>query len=1162
MNYLRTKAMFFLVLLMANIGVFAIGIDYVTVAQDEVCGNDGKINFQITDLAYGQNFEVSLDGGSSWTIFTHDVMYSGDGYTIYNLSADNYYFRVREAGTTSYENYSGNPVVLAYSPLPAPELVGYYTNHGNTCVDNGAIGIIGVNATYYSIDNGATWQTSDVFSVPNGVYHEDDLMVKNDCGATAHYFRDDTFSVVSFQQIDIENATVGYGLDVDVDGDDPTCATCSDGTLWLNSYPQDFVGLEWSINGNTFESIDDYQENIPPGVYQITFKDGTCEYLHPDEVFVGGSFIVNIPDPMLKAQLVANTSINTNADAEIQYSEAWSFAGNIEVQSSSISDLTGIEAFIHLKELNCQSNNITVLNVSANTELTNLNCSGNSIGTLDLSVNSDLYDLNAGSCGLTDIDLSQNLALEYLTLSDNAFESLDLSLNALLDDVYLSDNSLLELTFGGNTPGYVDLANNQSLVCVQVGDPVFADNNWDFDSGVSFTSSVCLSSNAFLSDISISGTTIDNFAFDTYDYTINYPYCQSYDDNVTATLDDATANLNIELPGVSNNHVCTITVTAENGTTEHVYTVNFVASDEIVINSVTANHPNCPDYYGGFTVDATGGNGNLETGVFSNYWDDDTQQVETWSWWYDGSYPIDNIGASNYVIRVRDEDGCEEVYNSGDSIAIEEPEYTHEIGGYNNISAVGADNGSFIANASFEGASTYMYQLLVWDELYNTWDNLGVEQSSNEFENLAPGKYSYSFRALPMGCDIYTSPSTDVYVIISEPDLYTVTINVTDGTDPIDGASVTLDGTELTTDASGSVSFTDLMDGNYSYYVSADGYTSYPGNVTVNGADETVDVTLNLIPIHYSVTFNVTDGTNPVEGASVTFGAATLFTDASGVLVIDDQPAADYDWSVSASGFVSQNGTVTVLDQDVTIDVTLVAETQYYNVTFYVSDGTNPIEGATVTIGISDFVTLANGYVTSNALAAATFDYSVTADGYQTVQDQFTIVDQDITVNVELELLPAEVYDVTFNVTDGANPLENVTLSFNGSDFTSDASGEIIIYDVVPDTYVYSVEFAGYISETGEITVIDQDVTIEITLTWTEILEQTVVNVKFYPNPANDYIIVEQEDISLIEIIDICGKILFSKTASEASTKIDITNLNAGMYFIKTKNTLNKFIKQ
>ena len=125
MNYLRTKAMCFLVVLMANIGVFAIGIEYVTVIQDEVCGNDGRIRFQINDFEYGQDFEFSLDGGQTWELITHDVMYSGIGYTENFLTAGNYYFRVRVAGTTSYVNYSGNPVVVNSDPLPTPEITGY-----------------------------------------------------------------------------------------------------------------------------------------------------------------------------------------------------------------------------------------------------------------------------------------------------------------------------------------------------------------------------------------------------------------------------------------------------------------------------------------------------------------------------------------------------------------------------------------------------------------------------------------------------------------------------------------------------------------------------------------------------------------------------------------------------------------------------------------------------------------------------------------------------------------------------------------------------------------------------------------------------------------------------------------------------------------------------
>jgi hypothetical protein len=88
---------------------------------------------------------------------------------------------------------------------------------------------------------------------------------------------------------------------------------------------------------------------------------------------IANAQIVNIPDANFKSLLVANTSINTNADAEIQTSEAAAYTGiiNANINRVSIADLTGIEAFTAITYLNCGgSNSLTSLNVSANTALT------------------------------------------------------------------------------------------------------------------------------------------------------------------------------------------------------------------------------------------------------------------------------------------------------------------------------------------------------------------------------------------------------------------------------------------------------------------------------------------------------------------------------------------------------------------------------------------------------------------------------------------------------------------------------------------------------------------------------------------------------------------------------------------------------------------------
>ena len=73
--------------------------------------------------------------------------------------------------------------------------------------------------------------------------------------------------------------------------------------------------------------------------------------------------IVNIPDLNFKNVLLANASINTNSDGEIQCTEAAVYGGFLNVNSQNISDLTGIEAFTNIDNLNCSDNQLTSLDL-------------------------------------------------------------------------------------------------------------------------------------------------------------------------------------------------------------------------------------------------------------------------------------------------------------------------------------------------------------------------------------------------------------------------------------------------------------------------------------------------------------------------------------------------------------------------------------------------------------------------------------------------------------------------------------------------------------------------------------------------------------------------------------------------------------------------------
>ena len=69
-------------------------------------------------------------------------------------------------------------------------------------------------------------------------------------------------------------------------------------------------------------------------------------------------------------------------------------------------------------------------------------------------------------------------------------------------------------------------------------------------------------------------------------------------------------------------------------------------------------------------------------------------------------------------------------------------------------------------------------------------------------------------------------------------------------------------------------------------------------------------------------------------------------------------------------------------------------------------------------------------------------------------------------------------------------------------------------------------------------------------------------SLKVYPNPAISYISIDAGTIKKIKIVNVNGKVVKKKTLNESSeTKIDISNLPSGVYFIEAKD-VNGVIKE
>jgi hypothetical protein len=83
----------------------------------------------------------------------------------------------------------------------------------------------------------------------------------------------------------------------------------------------------------------------------------------------------------------------------------------------------------------------------------------------------------------------------------------------------------------------------------------------------------------------------------------------------------------------------------------------------------------------------------------------------------------------------------------------------------------------------------------------------------------------------------------------------------------------------------------------------------------------------------------------------------------------------------------------------------------------------------------------------------------------------------------------------------------------------------------------------------------------EVLLTITEELEDMLISI--FPNPADQYVYLEADKtISLVRILNNAGQELMRKTISDKSVKLDISELEQGIYFLLIESGDKSFVRQ
>ncbi len=183
---------------------------------------------------------------------------------------------------------------------------------------------------------------------------------------------------------------------------------------------------------------------------------------------------------------------NCDKDSDGQLSEDERLqCTHIVVEGLEIASLQGIEYFPNLKELHCESNNISSLDVSSNTALTKLHCDSNSLSSLDVSSNIALTELDCRGNNLTTLDVSDNTALTKLYCNNTNISSLDVSNNT----------ALTYLECGRNTNiSSLDVSKNTALTYLECGNTNIS--SLDVSKNTALTQLFCGNTNISSLDVS------------------------------------------------------------------------------------------------------------------------------------------------------------------------------------------------------------------------------------------------------------------------------------------------------------------------------------------------------------------------------------------------------------------------------------------------------------------------------------------------------------------------------------------------------------------------------------------------------------------------------------------------------------------------------------
>ncbi len=380
---------------------------------------------------------------------------------------------------------------------------------------------------------------------------------------------------------------------------------------------------------------------------------------------------------------------------------------------------------------------------------------------------------------------------------------------------------------------------------------------------------------------------------------------------------------------------------------------------------------------------------------------------------------------------------------------------------------------------------------------------------------------------------------------------YSVTFAIDDGTSPIEGAQISFNSQNISTNASGEAVFAGVAPASdIVYTITYPGFDTETDSVDVTNQNVNLPVTMTETTYHLAVTNGIGSGNYlPATNIQVIADAPSqgqVFTGWTGDTQFLDDPDND-------------TAEITMPTSDVSITASYAS--LKYDVTFLVTDGTLPVENASVDFNTQQKPTDAAGSTTFSLIDGdSTYSFTISATGYSPESGSFYLQSGDTTIDIALT--DTTTHTVTFYVTDGSTSLEGATVDFDSRTISTDTAGNTIFLHVMSgNDLAYSVQLSGYETYTGNLNVNGDELQAVVLIPGDVAVKEVQKDLIWvYPNPVSDILYFEStENIKYVELMDMSGRIIQKITINSQKGRINANNLSKGIYLLKLTNTSSVF---